>query len=410
MLSLAVGTMRTVRGKVLYTACHFIDDEWKLHKVIMDAYPDLHFYDLRAGLLGVDYVCLSPHFIRSAIGKVVDDILYNRDLDNVFMMVWEIEGSHDIDRKLEKYQFIATNHTSTTYMDNVIHSIARLLTLHRDFTGEMYSDLLDLDLTRQDRHRFFSQLGLDYHHLWTYNEDWYSQYCSLEILRNKGYGYTDTLFTELLCMLWGAIYRSIQRISAPNCPTSSNLCLLQLFNLREVFRHQLAKASGEDAFAYNDSNGFHALEDGKDVADILREAMVALDKALQDFYLIWSIPLILDPRYKLVFTKSIFETAYGSQAAEYISKVQQNISELYSAYVEDQTELVCYLEDERVLDLAEGFDILSWWKVHGSVRYPTVARMARDALAMPTSSTLSSEQISHVMSIIRGYSMKGWFS
>jgi hypothetical protein len=42
-VSIAVGTVRTIRGNMLYTACHFIDDQWNLHKIIMDVYADVPF-------------------------------------------------------------------------------------------------------------------------------------------------------------------------------------------------------------------------------------------------------------------------------------------------------------------------------------------------------------------------------
>jgi hypothetical protein len=71
---------------------------------------------------------------------------------------------------------------------------------------------------------------------------------------------------------------------------------------------------------------------------------------------------------------------------------------------EVKSELDRYLEDGLATQ-TEGSDILGWWKGH-SKDYPTVSRMARDALAMPTCSQLSSEQMAHVKSIIRGYSKK----
>jgi len=45
------------------------------------------------------------------------------------------------------------------------------------------------------------------------------------------------------------------------------------------------------------------------------------------------------------------------------------------------------LEEDEVRD-----DVLEWWKIHGP-RYPVVARMARDVLAVPVS-TVASESAS----------------
>ena len=46
------------------------------------------------------------------------------------------------------------------------------------------------------------------------------------------------------------------------------------------------------------------------------------------------------------------------------------------------------LEDDEV-----GDDVLGWWKVHGP-RYPVVARMARDVLAVPASKVASESAFS----------------
>jgi hypothetical protein len=51
-------------------------------------------------------------------------------------------------------------------------------------------------------------------------------------------------------------------------------------------------------------------------------------------------------------------------------------------------------------EATSGFDVLQWWK-ENEVRYPTVARMVRDALAMPTSDLLSSKHLSRVQSMAR---------
>uniref|UniRef100_A0A0E0BQ63 BED-type domain-containing protein n=3 Tax=Oryza glumipatula TaxID=40148 RepID=A0A0E0BQ63_9ORYZ len=279
-------SMRWVRSEQSKGMCCIrratpIDDEWNLHKVIID-----------------DEVCLDPDIREFAIKKVMVRFSNDEVLNNLFMMVWETKDNdinleHELRNEIEKNQ----NYTNpnrrelicTTYMDSVIHSIARLLVVHQEFKDDdIIYNLLHLDLTRQERHQLLSQLGLDYH-LWAYDEKWYSEYCSLEVLRNKGSSLTDSVFEELSYMLWREIYRSIQRISAPDCHTSSNLCLIELFKLREVFKDQKARASGENAISYNESNGFPGAKDGNYVADVLGEAMVAIEKAIQDSYPVWSM-------------------------------------------------------------------------------------------------------------------------
>jgi hypothetical protein len=80
------------------------------------------------------------------------------------------------------------------------------------------------------------------------------------------------------------------------------------------------------------------------------------------------------------------------------------VTQVDSRNPETQTELDRYLQD-RPEHPTKDFDILKWWRAHSS-EYPMVARMARDALAMPTCSKLSSDQLAQVRSILRGYSKK----
>ena len=80
------------------------------------------------------------------------------------------------------------------------------------------------------------------------------------------------------------------------------------------------------------------------------------------------------------------------------------VTRVNSSYLEIQTELDRYLQG-HLAPATKDFDVLKWWKAHSS-EYPMVARMARDALAMPTSSKLSSDQFAEVRSILRGYSKR----
>lgn len=52
-----------------------------------------------------------------------------------------------------------------------------------------------------------------------------------------------------------------------------------------------------------------------------------------------------------------------------------------------------YLNDAYESTVLTDFDILNWWKVHSSV-YPTLARIARDILAIPTSTVASENAFS----------------
>lgn len=57
-----------------------------------------------------------------------------------------------------------------------------------------------------------------------------------------------------------------------------------------------------------------------------------------------------------------------------------------------KSELDHYL-DEDVWTKTEGFDVLSWWKLNAP-KYPTLASMARDFLAVPASTVASESAFS----------------
>ena len=57
-----------------------------------------------------------------------------------------------------------------------------------------------------------------------------------------------------------------------------------------------------------------------------------------------------------------------------------------------KTELQKYLQEE-LEDDEIGDDVLGWWKIHGP-RYPVLARMARDVLAVPVSTVASESAFS----------------
>lgn len=398
--SLAVGKAKTPEaGEVVYIVCHFIDDEWKLQKLVLDAYV----------ASASDYVLVEVNKVNQELGieKRLYMLAYDTTDDYFNAGMKSYVGILDIERRC------------TTYVDNVLHTTARrLLPL---FTQEIHNIITRLSLTKQERQQLISYLGLDY--LWAHCEHWYECYCSLEILRIKGSSdppqnfYKET--TELLCKVWDSIYGAIQRISSPVHPTS-NLCLKELLDVQKKLLLQLANYTPDESalsrFGLNE-----------DLANGLKDATVCLDKAIQSSYIVWSIPLVLDPRDKLTSCSTNFSCSYDDEtAASYLSDVNERISKLCIEYAKDgrvsaiaavnsgpiqqaaldeeeaKTELQRYLKDPPV-EATNGFDILNWWK-DNTQKYPTVARMARDALAMPTCSKLSSEQIAQVEIILRSYS------
>ncbi|KAH9802607.1 BED-type domain-containing protein [Citrus sinensis] len=122
--------------------------------------------------------------------------------------------------------------------------------------------------------------------------------------------------------------------------------------------------------------------------------LLKFDKYWQDMSGILGVACIFDPRYKKKFIEYYFSMVYGGVKELYVGKVVILCRELVeeyqlkfspTVYCFDYTvvadELDSYL-DEKVIPRMEDFNILSWWKTNAN-RYSTLARIARDILAIP---------------------------
>lgn len=408
--SLAVDTVKTNEGTALYFACHFIDDEWNLRKMIVDQYRVATRCACDTPMLGIFELCLEDEHDCLWLAK-------NLNIHQPFSMTAEKEGNL-IDR-LSLMEGLGDAHEST-FVDVVLHSIAQCLfdNLDRDFPSDIgRAGKKAAEITRQDREEILSKLGID--DLRPYDQQWFLLYCSLQFLHK--YGSTTSEFRQLLTKLWGEIYRAIKTVSDPSRPTS-HLGLVELFKVRD-----LLQIEGDTPRIYKD-NGFK-----EDVEHVLELAKDKLDSSIEDSYHVLSLPLVLDPRYKLGYIEFKFPKVFGTEVAkDNISEVKEFVRETFDCYDKDVgkntdgdpshvtsfdqawyeqcrlqngrtevagTELDRYLKDPLVPS-TDTFNILNWWKVNSS-NYPKVSRMARDALAIPTSNRLSSEQISMIKNGIR---------
>jgi hypothetical protein len=161
-----------------------------------------------------------------------------------------------------------------------------------------------------------------------------------------------------------------------------------------------------------------------ELATMVSEMQEMFNQYWQNSYLWLCIPVILDPRFKISFIEFRLKRAFGLKSASYLSDIHETLKELfheYCGYVDhpnggatkaeafdaddndsfedwDQhlneqassqksTELDNYLEDGLV-PRKDDFDILNWWMCH-AMKYPTLAAIAQDILAMPASAVQS---------------------
>ncbi|KAF0897821.1 hypothetical protein E2562_000527 [Oryza meyeriana var. granulata] len=207
---------------------------------------------------------------------------------------------------------------------------------------------------------------------------------------------------ENFCKIVEPIYDAIKVVSDPHCMTF-NSYFHALWSLRTTLQESSTVANID-----------HVLD--------LKNMQTQFDKNWREWYLWLSIAVVLDPRYKIRFLELRFTQGFGHDASIYISEVRGKVYELfiqYSFHVNEQSvdmlnEIIRDLHldaygCESLYDMSqsynaqeghdefkelneylgaelctqnEDFDILKWWKDNASM-YPTLARLARDVLAIP---------------------------
>ncbi|KAK9194345.1 hypothetical protein WN944_005050 [Citrus x changshan-huyou] len=140
------------------------------------------------------------------------------------------------------------------------------------------------------------------------------------------------------------------------------------------------------------------------------------------YELILVIAAVLDPRFKMDIVQLWYKEIYASAAHTHLEKINGEFNRVYNEYAKGsgksrsgdasssmsfklldamgrpctlshgvfddgiaspKSELDCYLNEPK-FPRVEEFDILAWWRVN-TPKFPTLARMARDFLAMPIS-------------------------
>ncbi|KAL5714121.1 hypothetical protein ACHQM5_016124 [Ranunculus cassubicifolius] len=154
---------------------------------------------------------------------------------------------------------------------------------------------------------------------------------------------------------------------------------------------------------------------------------VKYDKYWEISHASLAVASIIDPCYKYELLDYYFPLFYDKEVvSDLISDMKTSFENLYNEYASDlpssmsyevgdednvigaelsgfdqfirqksknhvtKRDLECYL-DEPVLPRSKDFDILGWWKANGG-KYPILAKMARDILAIPIS-TVASESV-----------------
>lgn len=211
----------------------------------------------------------------------------------------------------------------------------------------------------------------------------------------------DMTATWSICKILRTFYRVIEVISSPSSPTA-NVYFSEVWKVRTVLQEEASNDHGE-------------------IANLVMEMQEAFDEYWQNSYVWLSIPVVFDPRFKMSFIKFRLQQAYSTDSLGYLSEIHETVQELFDEYYNatDQlsgvrllssaaldaddndplddwddhlnshmsSELDDYL-GEVLVPRKDDFDILKWWMEH-TTKYPTLAAIARDVLAMPASAVQS---------------------
>ncbi|XP_062191235.1 zinc finger BED domain-containing protein RICESLEEPER 2-like [Phragmites australis] len=220
-----------------------------------------------------------------------------------------------------------------------------------------------------------------------------------------------------LCSMLKVFYDATKEVSGSKYPTSS--CYFH--QIWEVKRMLDRESSNADQV----------------IASMVHEMKEKFKKYWDLSFLKICIPVILDPRFKFGFLDFRLKKGFENRASLYLSEVQKTFVKLFAEYSSDSiyknaqtvnddelnvdesnpwadwgkhqsvqqtrriSELDEYLEEETV-PIGVPFDILEFWKMN-STKYPTLACMARDLLAVPASTVAFESAFSTGERVINDY-------
>ncbi|CAM0911072.1 unnamed protein product [Alopecurus aequalis] len=406
--------------KYLCLTAHFIDSDWKLQRRI-----------IKFGVF-----CFPPSNLERMIHYKEACVLESES--GAYNVIWEAIRDWNLDQKLFCLTSVSEIRTGESIsklkdmliqrnclpirgqlynivcvddmLDSVVSKGQHVLYLVVDMLERFIQAHASSSLTRQQLLEVVSHVGLKCPH-----EDakwWHKIYFRLEVLLHfkkavpseEFVSVDEMKIAEPICKILRVFYRVIEVISGPVCLTA-NMYFHEVWKVRTILQEE----------ASTEHTG---------VASMVREMQEAFNEYWQNSYLWLSVPVVLDPRFKITFIEFRLKRAFGADATKYVNDVTDITRELFHEYcasmdqpntqtsnrqardvemygfdsdsLEDwdqhltaQTrsqllsELDNYLEDGLV-PRKDDFDILNWWMSH-SAKYPTLSIMAQDVLAMPSS-------------------------
>jgi hypothetical protein len=406
--------------KYLCLTAHFIDEDWKVHRMVIKFGMFWSSPTDVERMIHCKETCV-PEYELGAY-NVIWDAIRDWNLDQKLLGLTSVgEVKNDLSTSKLKGMLIENKRLlirdklyNISCVDDVLNNIVssmqeNILHLVGDMVMDFFVAHTSSSSTQQQLLEVISQINLK-----CPQQDakwWHKYYFRLEVLLHfkklfpsEEVSPEDIRVAESICKILRIFYRVVEVISGPCSPTA-NIYFNEIWKVRTILQEEASNDSGE-------------------IAALAMEMQETFSEYWQSSYLWLSIPVILDPRFKISFIEFRLKRAFGTKSASYLSDIREALRELFNEYcnhidqpngaassittfdagdsdsLEDwdrhlneqasskiSSELDSYFEDGLV-PRKDDFDILNWWMCH-TTKYPTLATIAQDVLAMPASATQS---------------------
>ncbi|KAE8807759.1 transposase-related protein b-gary [Hordeum vulgare] len=404
----------------LCLTAHFVGDDWKVHRVIIKFGM---FWSSPTNLERIIY-CKEASVPESESGSynVIWDAIRDWNLDQKILSLTSVGDVRNNANTVKLKEMLIEKKClpirgklyNIACLDDILNSVvsagqADILRFVGDVLMEFFVAHASSASAQQQLLEVVSQMSLK-----CPQEDakwWHKFYFRLEVILHfkKSFPSEEVLnpedmnVAESICKILRTFYRVIEVISCPSSVTA-NMYFNEVWKVRTVLQEEASNGNGE-------------------YSRLVMQMQESFHEYWQNSYLSLSIPVVLDPRFKISFIEFRLKRAFGTNSESYLSEIRDTVRELFNEYcnptdrpsaasnsaalgadyndsLEDwdqhlneqagsqiSTELDDYLE-EGLVPRKDEFDILNWWMNH-TEKYPTLAAMAQDILAMPASAVQS---------------------
>ena len=419
-------TSNQTLGYIVVT-CHFVDANWKLQKRI------IKFLDVKTPHTGME---LFNQILNCVQDWSIEDKLFGITLDNAAAnnTMAALLKKNLVDKKYIPADGDLLHHRCAGHVFNLI--VKDGLTFVEPIVEDIRESIKYIR-SSQSRKQMFKEIvarlgitskkkpGLDVTTRWnsmlSMLEAAIKFRAAFDTLKSEDQKYTyapsaeQWTRAEVLCKVLAVFKDATEVISGIEYPTS-NLYFHHMWKIKLTLEQESNIEVAE-------------------IANVLEGMKKKFKKYWRISYILLAVPVVFDPRFKLKFLEFLFTKSYPNTGKQKIDEVKKLVLGLFSSYSTQQaeqqvkqaenaekssvgedvwaawdqqllndrethmaTELDRYLE-ESPIPRSEEFDILKWW-MGNSLKYPTLARIARDLLAVPASAVASESAFSTGKKII----------